>query len=40
VDKKTIEEGFSQFFKGIFEKTNLYKLWKNKTDKERVKWLI
>ena len=26
VDKKTIEEGFSQFFKGIFEKTNLYKL--------------
>ena len=25
VDKKTIEEGFSQFFKGIFEKTNLYK---------------
>ena len=26
MDKKTIEEGFSQFFKGIFEKTNLYKL--------------
>lgn len=26
VDKKTVEEGFSQFFKEIFEKTNLYKL--------------